>query len=146
MKLMMNGAITIGTMDGANVEMFERVGGDNMFIFGLRANEVQELRSHYYPQGYYDSDPVIRSVVERLNRGFADGKNYTDLTGGLLFGGDPYMLLADFADYRRAHDELYRLMADPIASARLSLVNIAESGIFAADRAIREYAKNIWRI
>ncbi len=146
MKLMMNGAITIGTMDGANVEMYQRLGDDNMFIFGLRADQVEELRGHYYPQGYADSDPVTRSVIERLNRGFADGKNYTDLTGGLLYGGDPYMLLADFGDYRRAHEELYRLMADPRASARLSLVNIAESGIFAADRAVKEYADNIWKI
>ncbi len=146
MKLMMNGAITIGTMDGANVEMYERIGDENMFIFGLRASEVEELRSHYNTQAYYDGDPVIRMVVERFNRGFADGKNYTDLTGGLLFGGDPYMLLADFGDYRRAHDELYSLLADPRAAARLSLVNIAESGFFAADRAIQEYARNIWHI
>ena len=146
MKLMMNGAITIGTMDGANVEMYRELGDENIFIFGLRADQVEELRKHYYPQGYYDSDPVIRMVVERLNRGFSDGKNYTDLTGGLLFGGDPYMLLADFGDYRRAHEELYRLMADPRAAARVSLVNIAESGVFAADRAIREYADNIWHI
>ena len=146
MKLMMNGAITIGTMDGANVEMYRELGDENIFIFGLRADQVVELRSHYNTQSYYDSDPVIRSVVERLNRGFSDGKNYADLTGGLLFGGDPYMLLADFGDYRRAHEELYRLMADPRAAARLSLVNIAESGVFAADRAIREYADDIWHI
>ena len=146
MKLMMNGAITIGTMDGANVEMFERLGDDNMFIFGLRAAQVEELRSHYNPQSYAQSDPVTYAVIERFNRGFADGKSYTDLTGGLLYGGDPYMLLADFGDYRRAHDELYRLMADPRAAARLSLVNIAESGFFAADRAVAEYAKNIWHI
>ena len=146
MKLMMNGAITIGTMDGANVEMHRELGDENIFIFGLRANQVEELRGHYNPQGYAESDPVTRAVIERLNRGFSDGKNYTDLTGGLLYGGDPYMLLADFGDYRRAHEELYRLMADPRAAARVSLVNIAESGVFAADRAIREYADNIWHI
>ena len=146
MKLMMNGAITIGTMDGANVEMYEHIGGENMFIFGLRASQVEELRSHYNPQGYYDSDPVTRMVLDRFRNGFADGKGYADLVGNLLYGGDPYMLLADFSDYRRAHDELYRLMAEPRAAAKLSLVNIAESGFFAADRAIQEYAKNIWHI
>ena len=146
MKLMMNGAITIGTMDGANVEMNEHIGGDNMFIFGLRASQVEELRSHYNPRSYYDSDPVARGVLDHFSAGFSDGKSYHDLVSGLLFGGDPYMLMADFADYRRAHEELYRLMADPMASARVSLVNIAESGFFAADRSIAEYAANIWRV
>ncbi len=146
MKLMMNGAITIGTLDGANVEMHERLGDENMFLFGLRAEQVEALRPAYQPQTYYDSDPVTKAVLDRFRSGFADGKSYADLVNGLLYGGDPYMLLADFADYRRAHDELYKLMADPVASARMSLVNIAESGVFAADRAVAEYAKNIWKI
>ena len=146
MKLMMNGAITIGTLDGANVEMYEHLGDENMFLFGLRAEQVAELRLHYQPRSYYDNDPVTRAVLDRFSAGFPDGKSYHDLVSGLLFGGDPYMLLADFADYRRAHDELYRVMADPRASARISLVNIAESGVFAADRAIQEYADHIWHI
>ncbi len=146
MKLMMNGAITIGTLDGANVEMYERLGDDNMFLFGLRASQVEDLRPHYQPRSYYDSDPVTHAVLDRFSAGFADGKSYHDLVSGLLFGGDPYMLLADFADFRRAHEELYRTMADPRAAARISLVNIAESGVFAADRAIQEYADNIWHI
>ena len=146
MKLMMNGAITIGTLDGANVEMYERLGADNMFLFGLKAQEVEALRPQYQPQKYYDSDPVTKAVLDRFRSGFSDGKSYSDLVSNLLYGGDQYMLLADFADYRRAHDELYKLMADPIASARISLVNIAESGVFAADRAVGEYAKNIWKV
>ncbi len=147
MKLMMNGAITIGTLDGANVEMYERLGDENMFLFGLKADQVENLqRQGYQPQRYFESDPVIRSVLERFRSGFADGKSYADLVNSLLYGGDPYMLLADFADYRRAHEELYKLMADPMASARVSLVNIAESGVFAADRAVQEYADNIWHI
>ena len=146
MKLMMNGAITIGTMDGANVEMHQQLGDGNIFIFGLRTDQVEALRPHYNPQSYYDSDPVTRSVLDRFRQGFADGKSYPDLVAGLLYGGDPYMLLADFADYRRAHEELYTLMADPRAAAKISLVNIAESGVFAADRAIQEYAQNIWHI
>ncbi len=146
MKLMMNGAITIGTLDGANVEMYQRLGAEHMFLFGLKAAEVEALRPTYQPQKYYDSDPVAKAVLDRFSSGFADGKSYSDLVSSLLYGGDQYMLLADFADYRRAHDELYKLMADPIASARVSLVNIAESGVFAADRAVGEYAKNIWKV
>ena len=147
MKLMMNGAITIGTLDGAHVEMHDHLGDENMFLFGLTAQQVEDMqRQGYQPQNYYNSDPVIRAVLERFRAGFADGKSYADLVNSLLYGGDPYMLLADFADYRRAHTELYKLMADPIASARMSLVNIAESGVFAADRAVKEYADNIWHI
>ena len=146
MKLMMNGAITIGTLDGANVEMHERLGDENMVLFGLRTEQILELRPHYNPRAHYDNDPITRKVLDRFSSGFSDGKSYHDLVSGLLFGGDPYMLLADFADYRRAHDDLYRIMADPRASARISLVNIAESGFFAADRAIQEYADQIWHI
>ena len=146
MKLMMNGAITIGTLDGANVEMHEVLGDDNMYLFGLRTQQINELRPHYNPHWYYDTDPVTRSVLDRFSGGYSDHKSYHDLVSGLLFGGDPYMLMADFADYRRAHDELYAVMADPRASARISLVNIAESGLFAADRAIQEYADHIWHI
>ena len=146
MKLMMNGAITIGTLDGANVEMYEHLGDENMFLFGLKAEEVEALRPNYRPQSYYDSDPVTRAVLDKFRNGFSDGKNYADLVSGLLYNGDQYMLLADFADYRRAHSDLYKLMADPRASARMSLVNIAESGVFAADRAVAEYAKNIWKV
>ena len=146
MKLMMNGAVTIGTLDGANVEMYERLGDENIFLFGLRANQVEELRPHYQPRSFYDNDPVTKAVLDKFSAGFPDGKSYHDLVSGLLFGGDPYMLLADFADYRRAHDDLARTMADPRAAARISLVNIAESGFFAADRAIQEYADHIWHI
>ncbi len=146
MKLMMNGAITIGTLDGANVEMYERLGNENMFLFGLKAEEVEELRPRYNPNEHYDADPVIRAVFKRFNEGFRDGKSYMDLVSGVRFGGDPYMLLADFADYRRAHEQLYALMADPCESARVSLVNIAESGVFAADRAIQQYTDHIWNI
>ena len=117
-----------------------------MFLFGLKAEEVEALRPNYYPQGYYDSDPVTRAVLDRFRSGFSDGKSYADLVNNLLYNGDQYMLLADFADYRRAHDDLYKVMADPRASARMSLVNIAESGVFAADRAVDEYAKNIWKV
>ena len=147
MKLMMNGAVTIGTLDGANVEMFEQLGADNMFLFGLRADEAEALRAAGYdPQTYVRRSPWLGRVLERMSRGYADGESYADLVGGLLYGGDPYLLLADFDDYAATHERLYAAIADPAARARLSLVNIARSGIFAADRAVREYAERIWEV
>ena len=147
MKLMMNGAVTIGTLDGANVEMYERLGDDNMFLFGLRANEVEDLRrSGYDPQRYANEDERLRRVLQRFNSGLADGKSYADLVSSLLYGGDQYMLIADFASYVECHDRLYDKLRDKREFARMGLVNIAESGIFAADRAVREYAQRIWKI
>jgi len=81
-----------------------------------------------------------------MSRGYADGESYADLVSSLLYGGDPYLLLADFDDYAATHERLYAAIADPAARARLSLVNIARSGIFAADRAVREYAERIWEV
>lgn len=147
MKLMLNGAVTIGTLDGANVEMYERLGDENMFLFGLRTEDVAALKpSGYDPSRYVGSDPELSAVLDRISRGFADGKSYSDLVSGLLYNGDPYMLCADFRDYVNTHDRLYRAIALPGERARLSLMNTARAGIFAADRAIREYAEEIWKI
>ena len=147
MKLMMNGAVTIGTLDGANVEMFEQLGTDNMFLFGLHTDEAEALRAAGYdPQAYVRRSPWLGRVLERMSRGYADGESYADLVSSLLYGGDPYLLLADFDDYAATHERLYAAIADPAARARLSLVNIARSGIFAADRAVREYAERIWEV
>lgn len=147
MKLMMNGAVTIGTLDGANVEMFERLGDENMFLFGLHADEVIAMRRNGYdPNSVSERDPRLKRVLQRFNSGLADGKSYADLVSSLLYGGDQYMLLADFASYVDCHDRLYATAANKREFNRMSLVNIAESGIFAADRAIEEYAKNIWHI
>ena len=147
MKLMMNGAVTIGTLDGANVEMFEQLGADNMFLFGLHADEAEALRAAGYdPQAYVRRSPWLGRVLERMSRGYADGESYADLVSSLLYGGDPYLLLADFDNYTATHERLYATIADPAERARLSLVNIARSGIFAADRAVREYAERIWEV
>ena len=147
MKLMMNGAVTIGTLDGANVEMFEQLGADNMFLFGLHADEADALRAAGYdPQAYVRRSPWLGRVLERMSCGYADGESYADLVSSLLYGGDPYLLLADFDDYAATHERLYTTIADPAVRARLSLVNIARSGIFAADRAVREYAERIWEV
>ena len=144
MKLMMNGALTIGTLDGANVEMYERLGDDNMFLFGLKTPEVEALRGHYNPLDYYNRSARLKSVIHHMNIGFSDGKSYSDLANALLYGGDQYMLMADFENYVDVADNMYDVMADTTLRAQKSLVNIAESGIFAADRSIRDYANNIW--
>ena len=147
MKLMLNGAVTIGTLDGANVEMYERLGDKNMFLFGLRAEEISSLKaSGYDPQRYARSDPELAAVLDRFSKGFADGKSYSDLVSNLLYNGDPYMLCADFRDYVNTHDRLYSAISDPGERARLSIMNTAEAGVFAADRAVREYAEGIWKI
>jgi len=147
MKLMMNGAVTIGTLDGANVEMYDRLGDENMFLFGLTTDDIAKWRAGGYdPNGITNADPELRRVTTRIMQGFSDGKNYSDLISNLLFGGDPYMVIADFRSYCDTQDRLYKRIADPSEMGRLSLMNIAKSGYFAADRAIEEYAKNIWHI
>ena len=146
MKLMMNGAVTIGTLDGANVEMYETLGSDNMFLFGLHTDEIARLRAEgYSPAEVAGKDPEIGRIFNRFSNGFADGKCYPDLVSMLLYGGDQYMLVADYRSYADCQKELYRRIADPAELGRLSVVNTARSGIFAADRAIEEYARNIWK-
>ena len=147
MKLMMNGAVTIGTLDGANVEMYERLGDENMFLFGLRTEEVERMKAEGYdPNAIASRDEEIMRVFDRFSQGFSDGKSYSDLVSMLLYGGDPYMLVADYRAYADCQKRLYSRISDPAELAHLALVNTAQSGVFAADRAIREYADNIWHI
>lgn len=147
MKLMMNGAVTIGTLDGANVEMYERLGDENMFLFGLRTEEIAGLRAQGYdPAAVAAADGELQRVFNRFSTGFADGKSYSDLVSMLMYGGDPYMLIADYRSYVDCQSRLYDHVSDPGELARLALVNTAESGVFAADRAVIEYARNIWNI
>jgi len=146
MKLMMNGALTIGTLDGANVEMREQLGDENMFLFGLHTAEVAELKSRgYNPAEYAARDELLSLVLREMNAGFSDGESYADIASRLLYGGDEYMLLADYASYREAHQKLYETLANEQERNRMSLINIARSGIFAADRAIKEYRDIIWK-
>lgn len=147
MKLMMNGAITIGTFDGANVEMYERLGDENMFLFGLRAEEIAALKQRGYdPQKLYEQDSRIRRILNRFTAGFKNGENFSDLVSNLVYGGDPYMVLADFDSYVAEHDKLYAVLSEKDKRAAISLRNIARSGGFAADRAISDYAKYVWTI
>ena len=152
MKFMMNGALTVGTLDGANVEMHEVLGDENMFLFGLRADEVTQLkREGYVPQRMYNRDEKLRRCLDALRTGFRDGVSYDDLYQRLLFGAggsaaDEYLLLADFQSYCEAEKRMVSTYADPETWNRMSLHNIARSGIFAADRAVAEYADNIWHV
>ena len=152
MKFMMNGALTIGTLDGANVEMHQQVGDENIFLFGLTAEEVVERkRQGYRPLDIYQHNHALKRVIDQISAGFSDGVSYSDLTNRLLFGAggspaDEYMLLADFDSYCQAHQRALATYADRQQWNRMSLINIARSGIFAADRSISDYAKNIWHV
>ncbi len=146
MKFMMNGALTVGTLDGANVEMHEVLGDENMFLFGMHADEAARLKSEgYMPQMLYAHDEKLRRVIDQLKYGFRDGVSYDDLAQRLLMS-DEYMLLQDFAPYCGAERRVEERYADRDAWNRMSLMNIARSGIFAADRAVAEYADNIWHV
>ena len=152
MKFMMNGALTIGTLDGANVEMHQQVGSENIFLFGLTADQVAERkRQGYRSLDYYQQNQALKRVIDQISAGFDDHISYSDLTNRLLFGSggsmaDEYMLLADFDSYCAAHRRALETYADRKRWNQMSLINIARSGIFAADRSIMDYAKNIWHV
>nr|MCR5826311.1 glycogen/starch/alpha-glucan phosphorylase [Oscillospiraceae bacterium] len=146
MKFMMNGALTIGTLDGANVEMHEVLGDENMFLFGMHADEVaRRKREGYLASLLYAQNAGLRRVIDQLRKGFRDGVSYEDLAQRLLTN-DEYMLLQDFGSYCAAEQRVEEAYADSVAWNRKSLYNIARSGIFAADRSVAEYADNIWHI
>ena len=149
MKFALNGALTIGTWDGANIEIAEAVGADNIFIFGLRADEVAALRSiGYDPRFYYESNSMLKAVLDALAGGaFSPGEpdRYRPLVESLL-QGDHYLLLADFASYLAAQDAVDRAFGDPHSWAAKTIHNIAAMGYFSSDRSIREYAREIWNI
>ena len=150
MKFMINGAITVGTLDGANVEMSEVLGENNIFIFGLHANEVEEMWAKgYNASQYYNRDMKLRKITESLVKGF-NGESFADIANYLLTGtpvADPYMCMADFESYYTTQKRVKALYAeDKMQWAKISLNNIAGAGIFSADRAIKEYADNIWNL
>lgn len=150
MKFMINGALTIGTLDGANVEMAQAVGKHNIFIFGYKANEVDEIwRNGYSSSKYYNESPKLRRIIEALIIGF-NGESFSEIANYLLTYSpvaDPYMCMADFGAYSNTQQKISKLYAkDKTKWNQMSLRNIAASGIFAADRAISEYANNIWNL
>ncbi|MEE1161819.1 MAG: glycogen/starch/alpha-glucan phosphorylase [Acutalibacteraceae bacterium] len=145
MKLMMNGAITLGTEDGANVEIHKAVGDDNIIIFGMQTPEVLSLQKNgYSPAQYYNNNPELKQALDFIGKGIA-GQPFENIYNSLK-NNDRYMALADFADYRKAQQKASTLYNDREKWNKMSLVNIAKSGIFAADRSIDDYAKNIWHI
>ncbi len=152
MKFMMNGALTIGTEDGANVEMHELLGDENIFIFGLSAEEVAAKKAAgYNSYEYYNGNPVLHRVMRRLgNEPWADGKTYQDIGNSLLYGqgcsADDYLLLADFESYRYMQGKIVSAYSDQKHWNQMALTNIAKSGKFASDRSIRDYASYIWHV
>ncbi len=149
MKFMINGALTVGTMDGANVEMCERVGEDNIYIFGLRANEVEDMwRRGYDACSYYNNNYRLQRIIESLKRGYNNVSfelfaNYLTNNSPIA---DPYMCMADFHSYAETKDRIDADYLNKEKWAQMSLRNVAASGFFAADRAIKEYADRIWNL
>ena len=149
MKFMINGAVTFGTMDGANVEICDAVGPDNIFIFGMSAPEVENLwKNGYNSTYYYNNSLELKKIIATLKRGFA-GKSFENIANYLLTNhgiADQYMCLADFENYMEIHNLMDETYKDQMKFAKMSLINISEAGRFAADRSIKEYAERIWKL
>ena len=143
MKFMMNGAVTIGTEDGANVEIHNAVGDDNIFIFGMHTPEVNRLRKNgYHPSNYYSNNEELKAALDFIGKGI-NGQSFESIHH-ILTNVDHYMAAADFKDYCNAQKIASETYTDTLKWNKMSLVNIAESGIFAADRSIEDYARDIW--
>jgi glycogen phosphorylase len=149
MKFSMNGALTIGTLDGANVEIREEVGPENFFLFGLTAEEVHDLQvKGYYPRSYYDSNPHLREALDQISSGHfshGDTELFRPLIDDLL-DHDPFLLLADYQAYLNCQDRVSSAYRDQGQWVRMSVLNVARMGKFSSDRSIREYCENIWNV
>jgi glycogen phosphorylase len=149
MKFSMNGALTIGTLDGANVEIREEVGAENFFLFGLEAHEVMELKAKgYKPMDYYHNNPELKRVIDQISSGFfspRDRGQFMAIVDSLL-SRDEYMLLADFQAYSDCQEKVAAAFQDQEAWTRMSILNVARMGKFSSDRTIAEYAKDIWKV
>jgi starch phosphorylase len=149
MKFMMNGAVTIGTLDGANVEMREEVGAENFYLFGATVDEADRMRAEgYRPWELYEANPVLKGVIDMVSAGHFSGGD-TALFGPLIDNlkqSDPFMVLADFASYVAAQEEVDRAYRDKDAWCRMSILNVARAGKFSSDRSIRDYCERIWKV
>ena len=144
MKFMINGALTLGTLDGANVEIHDAVGDDNMFLFGMTAAQAEDLRKNgYQPQYHYENNPVLHKVIDEMQNGFA-GKNFRSIAAALL-KTDHYMAFADYDSFAAARSLAEKTYGNAAKWNRMSLVNIANAGIFSSDRSIEDYAARIWQ-
>jgi starch phosphorylase len=149
MKFALNGALTIGTLDGANIEIRDAVGAENFFLFGLTAPDVRALKEHgYRPRDHYDADPRLREAIDQLAGGYflPDQPDLFQPLVNNLLGCDPFMVLADFASYMECQDRVGAAYQDPEDWTRRSILNTARIGYFSSDRAIREYCERIWRV
>jgi len=149
MKFMMNGALTIGTRDGATIEMAEAAGEENMFLFGLTADQVESSRGWYNPYWHYEHDPEIRDAIDLIRSGFFNPGEpgiFDPILHILLEGGDRYMHLADLRSYSDAHDRLGQFYLNPAAWDRTAILNVGSSGNFSSDRTIAQYAQEIWQV
>jgi starch phosphorylase len=150
MKFALNGALTVGTLDGANIEMLQETGEENFFPFGLTIEQSGFLRiSGYNPWEYYEGNPHLKRALDLISSGFFAPEEpalFEPLVDSLLHGGDPYLLLADFADYLRCQEEVDAAFKNRRRWARMSILNVAHMGRFTSDRTIREYARDIWHV
>jgi starch phosphorylase len=150
MKFSLNGALTIGTLDGSNIEIMDEVGPDNIFIFGMDAHEVTALRNRgYNPRENYTRLPALRKVLDMIAEGeFSPGNRdlFKPIIDNLLNQGDRYMLLADYASYVNCQDEVGQLYRDSDEWARRAILNTVGMGKFSSDRTIAEYARDIWDV
>jgi starch phosphorylase len=149
MKFSLNGALTIGTLDGANVEIREEVGAENFFLFGLTAGEVEEVkRRGYRPSDFYEQNSTLREIIEfiasgALSRG--DRELFRPIVENLL-NHDPFLLLADYQAYIDAQERVTALWRNPQAWTRMSILNASRMGKFSSDRSIRDYCERVWKI
>ena len=149
MKFMMNGALTIGTRDGATIEMAEACGEENFFLFGLNAQQVAEARGFYNPEWHYDNDPETRAALDTIaSNHFSEYERdlFTPILDTLLRHGDHYLHLADLKSYCEAHERVGQLYADQEGWVKKAVLNIAASGNFSSDRTILEYSREIWNV
>jgi len=148
MKFMLNGALTIGTLDGANVEMREEMGADNIFIFGMTVEEVEASKPTYNPREYYENNTELKQCIDQIAGGYFSPED-SNLFKGLaddLLNNDRFMLLKDYQSYIECQEKVNELYAKPDQWVRKALLNIAASGKFSSDRTIAQYAREIWGV
>ena len=149
MKFMMNGAITIGTLDGANIEILEEVGEENFFLFGLNAEEVEATREHYQPSEIIDNDPDLKAVMNLLQSGhfnqFEKGL-FDPIIDSIYSPHDPWLTAADFASFVKAQEQVAQAFQDEDRWTRMSILNTARSGKFSTDRTMLDYNEDLWKL
>ena len=145
MKFSLNGALTIGTLDGANVEIREEVGAENFFLFGLKADEVEQLKEGYNPRDYYQSNDELKTAIDLITSVFSQGDEslFKPIVDNLL-NEDPYLLLADYQSYIECQDKVAQAYKDSDNWTRMSILNAARMGKFSSDRSIAQYCQDIW--